>query len=68
MQCLNFEDVHTNIADTVRRAEVPGGWLVTITSDVTHMTESNGIQGSYDWRTACTFVPDPSHAWLKEVR
>ena len=45
------------------RAMVPGGWLVKVSEDVTHLTEYNGMDSGWDWRIAIAFVPDPQHAW-----
>lgn len=60
---VEFNTVTTNVGDTIRRAAVPGGWLVLVTSDVIHITETVGVQSNYDWRTSSTFVPDQYHLW-----
>lgn len=60
---MEFEDIKTNLGDSFRRARIFGGWLVTVTSDVIHDTEYNGMTSGHDWRTSVTFVFDPFHLW-----
>lgn len=55
MAKLQFEEVESNLAGTVWRAQVPGGWIVRVTNE-------NG----YGWRDSVCFMPDPNHEWLKE--
>ncbi len=56
---LTFNYLSSNHSDrlgpptTVRRAKIPGGWLVT--------TNPNTHQG--DQSIGITFVPDPDHVW-----
>ena len=60
---MKFEEIQTDLADTFRRAKVFGGWIVTVTSDVVHMTDSTGMNNGWDWRTSMAFVFDPFHLW-----
>ena len=60
---LTFTSINTNITDCVHRASVPGGWLVIVSSYVTHVEKGQVVGNEWDWRTSVTFVPDPLHAW-----
>lgn len=50
----------------IRRAKIPGGWLVTATEDAfhDHGEYGRGVVQGCDWRTYICFVPDPNHEWV----
>lgn len=50
-----------NSEDLTERLPVPGGWLVRCTI---------GLETSENLATSCTitFLPDPGHTWLKELK
>ena len=60
---LTFTRINTNIGDDILRAAVPGGWLVLVSSAVTHIEHGQVLGSGWDWRTSAAFVPDPTHAW-----
>lgn len=64
---LVFEEVKSNLGDTLWRAPIPGGWLVKVTSEVIHQNPQQGMQSGWDWRSSITFVPDKAHSWKVEV-
>lgn len=64
---MEWEDISNTPTSTyLRRAKVPGGWLVTATEDVIHDQGEygRGMVGGWDWRTSICFVPDPNHEWV----
>ena len=62
---MEWEEISQNLSFFLRRAKVPGGWLVVATEDVIHDQSAygRGMVGGWDWRVALTFVPDPNHEW-----
>jgi hypothetical protein len=53
---LHWERLHVKIGEPgACRAEVPGGWLVTIIAD-----PSAGLSQKF---SGVTFLPDPGHTW-----
>lgn len=59
-----FESICTTpCGDHFQRAKIFGGWIVTVSSNVSHIMEYNRIDDGYDWRTSITFVFDPFHLW-----
>lgn len=63
MPRLNFEEISTNIGDTINRARVPGGWFVLVTSEVVSTFPDGRRESGYEWRESIVFYPDPSHSW-----
>ena len=60
---MQWEPIPQDIAGTLWRAKVPGGWLVNMVNDVTQILPDQGLTQGYDWRSSLTFLPDPSHLW-----
>ena len=60
---LDFKKIPSNLGTTLWRAEIPGGWLMMACDDVVHVTEQQGMQSGYDYRSSLTFVSDPEHLW-----
>lgn len=54
---LNFTEIQTNISTCMQKAEVPGGWLVIISTDV------NNGDDTYSPLIDPIFIPDPDHRW-----
>jgi hypothetical protein len=63
MASIEWEEIPQDLSCYLRRAKVPGGWLVIATEDVVHNTEYLGMIGGWDWRTSICFVPDSGHEW-----
>ncbi len=72
MAKIEFERVESNLAGYVWRAQVPGGWLVRVVSDVrSPVNYGEGeprFEEGYEWRDSVCFMPDPKHEWGKEPR
>lgn len=69
MEPIKFEPVPTtpNIHGEMRRAKVPGGWLVVIEYDATSLQQAGSDltpRQGYEFRSTMCFYPDPTHAWL----
>jgi hypothetical protein len=61
---LQFEELKSNLAGTMWRAKVPGGWLVKDVQDVISDSDSQHLYGNgYEWRSSICFVPDENHNW-----
>ncbi len=54
MSKLNWEDIDTEKRFAVKRAKIPGGWLVWV-SEAPPMTSPTA--------GGLTFIPDPKHEW-----
>lgn len=49
------------------RAEVPGGWLVSVWALRTEADASGPkVLGGANWGGGVTFLPDPDHRWLND--
>lgn len=60
---LDFREIDTygvEDLEVVKRAKVPGGWLVII-----QVPDTYGFKGSVSSykTTSLTFMPDPDHKW-----
>ena len=60
---IKWETLTTDIAVTIQRAQVPGGWLVISVDEV--ITPNTLNDTGYEWRSSICFMPDPNHEWLK---
>lgn len=59
---LNFEDVPTNLGSYLRRARVPGGWLVVLIDNVRTLYDGRFSYGE-EYRSSIAFVQDPEWTW-----
>lgn len=61
---LEWEDIKDSESGYLRRAKIPGGWLVKMVDDVFHdNAECADRMFNMDWRSSICFVPDPEHLW-----
>ncbi len=66
MAGLKWETVDST-TETISRAKIFGGWLVSAVNDVRSPVNNGYNQPDYptgyEWRTSITFIPDPNHEW-----
>jgi hypothetical protein len=65
---LYWEEVESSpyLSAYIRRAKVPGEWLVMVTENVIHdqFQYGRGMVGCWDWSTSICFVPDQIGEWI----
>ncbi|MEG1636091.1 MAG: hypothetical protein RR324_01130 [Cellulosilyticaceae bacterium] len=67
MNKIEWEQIPQDLAGTLWRTPVPGGWLLMMTDDVlTNWGNVMQPSAGYEWRNTLTFMPDPMHVWNTE--
>lgn len=64
---LKWEEINHDRGWYMCRARVFGGWLISATSDVKTLENTDTINFfanvGTEWRTSITFIPDPNCEW-----
>ena len=66
MDSAEWEEVPSD-RGLIFRLRVPGGWLVSMCDEVTHVLMDGRLEGGWDWRSTMTFVPDPQREWFPDI-